>query len=178
MLGDSNVEAVRMNTENNEMAIDRRNKLPQRSAGNMRRVLMHPRDPVYIYCANNRRYREIEMRLAVRRPIPCHSRSTFFFFFFSRRPRDILFSGTSRARFSRRLILQSHCIKSKACIKQPFVRPPLSPAPVLLSPGHLGTRPRNPCYGRRMSSSRVLRTTIESLKGTSKCNFRPKALVH
>lgn len=33
-----------MNIGNNEMAIDRRNKLPKRSEGNMRRALMHPRD--------------------------------------------------------------------------------------------------------------------------------------
>lgn len=51
-----------------------RNKLPQRSAENMRRTLMHPRDlprtallPVYLLC--NSQYREIEMCLvAVPRP--------------------------------------------------------------------------------------------------------------
>lgn len=95
-----------------------RNKLPQRSAGNMRggrRTLMHPRDlPVYLLCSSQ--YREIEMRLvAVLRPVFLHPLSfspiLYTRAFFSTVPGYFI---QRHSALSRRLILQSHCIKSKA----------------------------------------------------------------
>lgn len=146
---------------NTEMAIERvinyRNGIGE--AGNMRRALMHPRgSPVYIYCARAG-YREIEMRLvAVRRPRP---RSTFF----STAPRYFI-----QRHFSRRLILQSHCIKSKACIKQPF-RPPRTQS------SHVESRTSRNTAETCVTA--VERDFLEeSSKEISKCNFRPKALAH
>lgn len=155
---------------NNETSSDRaRNKLPQRSVGNMRRTLMHPRDParshgprVSIVQHSTARYREIEMCLAAV-PRPIFLSHPLVSLLFSSTVPDILFNGTPLAR---RLILQSHCIKSKACIKQPF-------APLLREPGHPGTRPEDHRYGR-MGCSRHDRIP----KGISKCNFQRSASAH
>jgi len=147
-----------------------RNKLPQRSAGNMRRTLMHPRDlprtalfPC-IYCATA----SIGKSKCVWWPflapfsIPSFPRADPSRAFFSTAP-DILFSGTplSRARFSRHLILQSHCIKSKACIKQP-----LRASPTWARTSRNTTETFR--YGRRIGT--LHHDWIP--KGISKCNFR------
>jgi len=144
-----------------------RNKLLQRSVGNMRRTLIHPRDPARLLCryllCSTARYREIEMCLAVV-PHPIFLSHPLVSLLFSSTVPDILFNGTPLAR---RLILQSHCIKSKACIKQPF-------APLPREPGHPGTRPKDHCYSSRMGCSRHDRIP----KGISKCNFQRSASAH